>query len=165
MASRALSLGCLLLALANPNLKNEDRKSLSNIAVVVADASSSMQLAARNERARQIEAELKDKLAKIPNLEVRWVHAAGTDQPGGEATNLFSALDTAMADIPPGPDGRRNFYQRRPGSRCAAGSWPPRLRRAIARADHRIARTKRTIASRLSLRRASGLSVPSISPR
>ena len=45
---RALSLGCLLLALANPNLKNEDRKSLSNIAVVVADASSSMQLAGRN---------------------------------------------------------------------------------------------------------------------
>ena len=99
---RALSLACLLLALANPSLKNEDRKSLSNIAVVVADASSSMQLAGRNERARQIEAELKDKLAKIPNLDVRWVHAAGTDQPGGEATNLFSALDTAMADIPPG---------------------------------------------------------------
>ena len=99
---RALSLGCLLLALANPNLKNEDRKPLSNIAVVVADASSSMQLAGRNERARQIEAELKDKLAKIPNLEVRFVHAAGADQPGGEATNLFAALDSAMADIPQG---------------------------------------------------------------
>ena len=52
---RALSLCCLLLALANPNLKNEDRKSLSNIAVVVADASSSMQLAGRNQRAQQIE--------------------------------------------------------------------------------------------------------------
>jgi hypothetical protein len=99
---RTLSLCCLLLALANPNLKNEDRKSLSNIAVVVADASSSMQLAGRNQRAQQIESELKNKLAKIPNLEVRWVHAAGTDQPGGEATNLFSALDSAMADVPQG---------------------------------------------------------------
>ena len=99
---RTLSLVCLLAALANPSLKNEDRKPLSNIAVVVADESSSMQLAQRGERARQIEAELRDKLAKIPNLEVRWVHAAGTDQPGGEATNLFSALDGAMADIPPG---------------------------------------------------------------
>ncbi len=25
----------------------------------------------------------------------------GADQPGGEATNLFDALDKAMADIPP----------------------------------------------------------------
>ena len=101
-ALRALSLSCFMLALANPNLKNEDRKSLSNIAVVVADESSSMQLAGRGERARQIEAELKEKLAKIPNLEVRFVHAAGSDQPGGEATNLFAALDQAMADIPQG---------------------------------------------------------------
>src|SRR6516165_1735198 len=69
---RALSLGCLLLALSNPNLKNEDRKSLSNIAVVVTDATSSMQLAGRNQRAQQIESELKNKLAKIPNLEMRW---------------------------------------------------------------------------------------------
>ena len=99
---RGLSLGCLLLALANPNLKNEDQKSLSNIAVVVTDATSSMQLAGRNQRAQQIESELKNKLAKIPNLEVRWVHAAGTDQPGGEATNLFSALDSTMADVPQG---------------------------------------------------------------
>ncbi len=99
---RTLSLACLLVALSNPNLKNEDRQPLSNIAVVVADESSSMQLAGRGERARQIEAELKEKLAKIPNLEIRWVHAAGTDQPGGEATNLFSALDGAMADIPAG---------------------------------------------------------------
>ncbi len=99
---RALSLACLLAALTNPSLKNEDRKALSNIAVVVADKSSSMQLAGRGERSRQIEAELKDKLAKIPNLEVRFVHAPGTDQPGGEATNLFSALDASMSDIPPG---------------------------------------------------------------
>jgi hypothetical protein len=98
---RALSLACLLFALANPNLKNEERQPLSNIAVVVADDSSSMQLAGRRDRAGQIEAELKEKLAKIPNLEVRWVHASGADQPGGEATNLFDALDKAMTDIPP----------------------------------------------------------------
>lgn len=100
-ALRALSLACFLFALANPNLKNEERQPLSNIAVVVVDESSSMQLAARLARARQIEAELKDKFAKIPDLEVRWVHAGGADQPGGETTDLFSALDKEMADIPP----------------------------------------------------------------
>jgi hypothetical protein len=99
---RGLSLGCFMFALANPNLKSEERRPLSNIAVAVVDESSSMQLAGRPERARQIEAELKDKLGKIPNLEVRFVHAGGSDQPGGEATNLFDALDKAMAEIPQG---------------------------------------------------------------
>jgi hypothetical protein len=98
---RTLSIACFLIALANPNLKNEDRRPLSNIAVAVVDESSSMQLAGRAERARQIEADLKAQLAAVPNLEVRWVHAPGTDQPGGEATNLFGALDAAMTDIPP----------------------------------------------------------------
>jgi hypothetical protein len=99
-ALRALGLTCFLAALANPALKNEDRQPLSNIAVVAVDESSSMQLAGRAERARQVEAELKSQLAKIPNLETRWVHAAGEDQPGGEVTNLFSALGKAMTDIP-----------------------------------------------------------------
>ncbi|WP_127077681.1 hypothetical protein [Rhodomicrobium lacus] len=99
---RALALACLLLALANPNLKNEVRQSLSNIAVVVVDESSSMQLAGRADRARDIEAALKEKFSQIPDLEVRWVHAAPTDQQGGESTELFAALDKAMGDIPPG---------------------------------------------------------------
>jgi hypothetical protein len=97
---RALSLACFLFALANPNLRNEDRQPLSNIAVIAVDESSSMQFAGRAARARQVEAELKDQLSKIPNLEVRWVHVPGADQPGGEATNLFQALSRAMTDIP-----------------------------------------------------------------
>jgi len=99
---RALALGCLFLALANPNLKNEERQPLSNIAVAVVDESSSMQLAGRAERAREIETALKEKFAQIPDLEVRWVHATPTDQQGGESTDLFAALDKAMADIPQG---------------------------------------------------------------
>ncbi len=97
---RALSLACLVAALANPNLKNEERHPLSNVAAVVVDESSSMRLAGRAERSRQVEAELRAQLAKVPNLEVRWVHAPGADQPGGEATNLFSALDKALTDVP-----------------------------------------------------------------
>jgi hypothetical protein len=100
-AFRALSLVCLLIALLNPSLKNEDRQPLSNIAIVAVDESSSMQLAGRAERARQIEESLKSELAKIPNLEVRTLHAKGTEQAGGEATNLFGTINSAMADIPP----------------------------------------------------------------
>ncbi len=97
---RSLSLACFLAALANPNLKNEERQLLPNIAVVAVDESSSMELAGRAERARQIEAELKDQLAKIPNLEARFVHVPGSESPGGETTGLFAALDKAMTDIP-----------------------------------------------------------------
>jgi hypothetical protein len=97
---RALCLACLFAALANPSLKNEERQPLSNIAVVAVDQTSSMQLAGRSERAREIEADLKVRLGKIPNLEVRWVTVNGSDQPGGEATNLFASLNSAMADIP-----------------------------------------------------------------
>ncbi|MGO9483444.1 MAG: hypothetical protein ACLPX9_02505 [Rhodomicrobium sp.] len=99
---RTLSLACFLAALANPNLKSEDRQPLPNIAVAVIDASSSMELAGRTDRARQIESELKDQLAKIPNLEARFVHVPGSELSGGETTNLFAALGKAMADIPPG---------------------------------------------------------------
>jgi hypothetical protein len=98
---RTLSLACFLVALANPNLKSEDRQPLPNIAVVAIDGSSSMELAGRAERARQIESELKDQLAKLPNLEVRFVHVPGSEQAGGETTNLFAALNKAMTDIPP----------------------------------------------------------------
>jgi hypothetical protein len=98
---RTLSIACFLAALANPNLKSEDRQPLPNIAVVAVDGSSSMELAGRAERARQIEQELKDQFAKVPNLEARFVHVPGGEQPGGETTNLFAALSKAMADVPP----------------------------------------------------------------
>lgn len=97
---RTVSLACLLAALFNPSLKNEERQPLSNIAVVAIDESSSMQLAGRSERAHELEGELRAELGKIPHLEVRWVRVKGAEQPGGEATNIFAALNTAMADIP-----------------------------------------------------------------
>jgi hypothetical protein len=98
---RTLSIVCFLAALANPNLKSEDRQPLPNIAVIAVDGSSSMELAGRTERARQIESELKDQFAKVPNLETRFVHVPGSEQPGGETTNMFAALGKAMADVPP----------------------------------------------------------------
>ncbi len=98
---RTLSIVCFLIALANPNLKSEDRQPLSNIAVVAIDGSSSMDLAGRADRARQIEAGLRDQLAQIPNLEARFIQVPGSEQSGSETTNLFAALGKAMADVPP----------------------------------------------------------------
>ncbi|MGD9512363.1 MAG: hypothetical protein AB7X49_27880, partial [Geminicoccaceae bacterium] len=98
---RALSLAALLIALANPTLRQEERESLNNIAVVVLDNSTSQSLAARPAQMEAIRRELETKLAAIPNLEIRWVTSS---QPTGESatgTTLFADLNRALANTPP----------------------------------------------------------------
>ncbi len=97
---RLLSGAFLLLALANPVLKHEEREPLRNIAVVVTDESSSQKIAGRPERTGAIRQELSERLREIPNLDIRFVRAG----PGGDAereeTLLFDALNRGMADVP-----------------------------------------------------------------
>src|SRR5882762_6564856 len=72
---RALSLAALLLALANPTLRQEERESLANIAIVVVDESMSQTIGGRPEQTAAIKRDLEAKLAAINNLQVRWVHS------------------------------------------------------------------------------------------
>ncbi len=97
---RVASLALLLLALANPNLKQEEREKLSNIAVVVLDQSASQRIAGRAERTQQLRTELAQSLAALPDLEVRWVESAGGTTGASEETTLFADLYRALADIP-----------------------------------------------------------------
>ena len=60
---RALSLAALLLALANPTLRQEERESLANIAIVVIDESTSQTIAGRPEQTAAIRRELETRLA------------------------------------------------------------------------------------------------------
>jgi hypothetical protein len=100
-AFRAAAVLALLAALANPTLREEERESLANIAIVVVDESTSQTLAKRPEQARAIRADLEAKLGKIANLEVKWVTAAKPDESSGQGTQLFSELGKAMSDTPP----------------------------------------------------------------
>src|SRR2546421_11725410 len=59
---RALSLAALLLALSNPTLRQEERESLSNIAIVVVDESLSQSIAGRPEQTAAIRRDLEAKL-------------------------------------------------------------------------------------------------------
>src|SRR5262245_53528773 len=93
---RIASLALLLLALANPNLKQEERESLSNIAVVVLDQSASQRIAGRAERTEALRGELATSLSAIPNLEVRWVESAGGTSGNAEETTLFADLNRAL---------------------------------------------------------------------
>ena len=100
-ALRALALLALFAALANPTLREEERESLANVAVVVVDESTSQALAERPEQARAIRADLENKLARIPNLQVKWVTAARPGEGTAPGTNLFAELNRTLANTPP----------------------------------------------------------------
>ncbi|MBO0764587.1 MAG: hypothetical protein J2P50_08370 [Hyphomicrobiaceae bacterium] len=98
---RALSLGALLLALANPTLRQEERESLANIAIVVTDESLSQTIAGRPEQTAAIKRELEARLGDIPNLQVRWVSSSRPTGQQAAGTNLFADLNSALANTPP----------------------------------------------------------------
>jgi hypothetical protein len=98
---RALSLAALLLALSNPTLRQEERESLSNIAIVILDESTSQTIAGRPEQTAAIRRDLEGKLAALGNLQVRWVTSSKPTGETSAGTNLFTDLNSALANTPP----------------------------------------------------------------
>src|ERR1700738_311020 len=98
-AVRVLALALILLALANPSFTREDREPLSSVAAVVIDKSPSQNFGQRTSETEQAREALVDSLKKIKGLEVRVVEAGQAD---GETdgTKLFSALSSALSDVP-----------------------------------------------------------------
>jgi hypothetical protein len=96
---RAIALGLVVLALANPSFTREDRDPLSSIAVVVVDKSPSQNFGDRTKQTEAARAAIVDRLGHIPNLDVRVVEAGQSD---GETdgTRLFTALGSTLADVP-----------------------------------------------------------------
>ena len=95
---RSLAFLMAFLALANPSFTREDREPLTSVAAVVIDKSASQRFGNRTAEAEQARTALTGELAKIPGLEVRMVDAADTE---GDGTKLFTALNNALADVPP----------------------------------------------------------------
>ncbi|WP_334145838.1 hypothetical protein [Hyphomicrobium sp.] len=98
---RGAALAALLAALLNPTLRQEERESLANIALVVVDESTSQQIDKRPEQKAAIRSELEARLGKIENLEVKWAVSAKGDTAAGQGTQLFAALNTALTNTPP----------------------------------------------------------------
>jgi hypothetical protein len=96
---RALALGLIVLALANPSLTREDRDPLSSVAVVVVDKSPSQNFGDRTKQTEAARAAVVERLSHIPGLDVRVVEAGQAD---GETdgTRLFTALSSTLADVP-----------------------------------------------------------------
>jgi len=99
---RLLSYALLLLALANPQLKQEDREPLNDVLAVVVDDSQSQAIASRNARTAEVRKELEERLKLFPNLDVRWVNSTSTSADSErDGTMLFTDLAQALADVPP----------------------------------------------------------------
>jgi hypothetical protein len=98
---RTAALGALLLALANPTLREEERENLGNIAIVVMDDSTSQLLAGRPAQAAAIRTDIEAKLGKIPGLQVKFVSSSKPDGEASSGTTLFTDLNKALASVPP----------------------------------------------------------------
>lgn len=98
---RAGGLALLLLALMNPTLRQEDRESLSDIAVVVVDESESQRIAGRSDLTEAMRQKLNDALGDISNMEIRWVTTPASGGARQDGTNLFADLARALSEVPP----------------------------------------------------------------
>ena len=99
---RLLSYALLLLAIANPQLKQEDREPLNDVLAVVVDDSQSQAIAGRTARTVELRKELEERLKSFPNLDVRWVNSTSTSSDSErDGTMLFTDLAQALADVPP----------------------------------------------------------------
>lgn len=98
---RALAGAVLALAVFNPVLLREERENLPDIAVLVTDRSQSQTIGDRAALTDAAKAELRESLAKTPDLEVRQVEVRSGITSSDEGTLAFAALRQALSDIPP----------------------------------------------------------------
>ncbi|MDW5312834.1 hypothetical protein [Rhizobium sp. PL01] len=108
-AFRTAALAALCIAIANPVFFQEEREPLSTIVGVVVDRSQSQDNAGRRAMTDAALATLKQRLAKFPQIEARIVEAADDENTETPSTKLFTALQTALADVPPARVGGAIF--------------------------------------------------------
>ncbi len=106
---RALAGIALLIALANPVLMQEDRDQLTTIVPVIVDRSLSQETPERTKMTDDALAMLKDRLAQFPRIEPRIVEVRDPAESDSPSTRLFTALSSAIADVPPARIGAAIF--------------------------------------------------------
>jgi hypothetical protein len=97
---RALGLALILLALVDPSLVREDREPLKDVVAVVLDRSASQAIGERKEQTDKARALIEKELADLGTVEARFIEA-GQEDAAHDGTKLFTALNEALADVPP----------------------------------------------------------------
>lgn len=101
MMWRCLVLAVLLLTLTNPTAVLEDRSPLDDVGLVIVDESQSQGIGDRHNATEAALAKLEDKAKALKHFELRVVRTTGRDENVRDSgTNLFKALDRALAEIP-----------------------------------------------------------------
>ncbi|VVC54298.1 hypothetical protein RHAL1_01193 [Beijerinckiaceae bacterium RH AL1] len=96
---RALGLALVLLALFDPSLVRENRTPLKQVVAIVVDRSGSQTIGERMKQTDAAVAELTKRLKALGNVDIRTIEA-GQDAGANDGTQLFSALNTGLADVP-----------------------------------------------------------------
>lgn len=94
---RLLAFAVLLLWLAGPRLVQETREGLRDIGLLVVDQSASMQVGDRTQLADKARQAIQADAAHLPGLDLRTIVVP---EAGSNGTQLFAAIDRALADIP-----------------------------------------------------------------
>ncbi|RJF87885.1 hypothetical protein D3874_13335 [Oleomonas cavernae] len=94
--ARLCLVAALLAVLINPIVSEETRKGLSDIALIAIDRSASQRIGTRTAETDAALATLRERLARLPDVEVREVQI-GSDQRG---TPVVSTIQQALGDIP-----------------------------------------------------------------
>ncbi|MGH6820178.1 MAG: hypothetical protein ACREDU_04875, partial [Methylocella sp.] len=89
---RGLALALLFAALLNPSLRQEERESLSDIAVAVVDRSLSQNAGNRTQQTSDAESALKQQVARLGNTELRVVEVRSGITSDDDGTRAFEAL-------------------------------------------------------------------------
>ncbi|MEE2952269.1 MAG: hypothetical protein VYD57_13620 [Pseudomonadota bacterium] len=99
---RVLALAALILALLNPVVLREERDPLKSVVALVVDRSQSQTIGEREAETTAAVEALQTSLSRFPEFAVRTVEARSGASPGSDATTaLFSAMSSALSDVPP----------------------------------------------------------------
>jgi len=96
---RLLAFAIVMLALANPSLRVEDRTPLSDIVLVAVDRSSSQQVKQRPDQTDAALARVQAQLAEMAGVEVKTVTVSDAPNGSDAGTLLMSALSSAAAEV------------------------------------------------------------------
>ena len=100
IAMRSLMFLAFILALLGPSLTKEDRSYVKDVAVIVVDKSTSQNFEKRKERTEKALSYLQKEIKKSDQFELRIVNAPNNNTLTNR-TDLFTALDQELSDVPP----------------------------------------------------------------
>ncbi|MDJ0613126.1 MAG: hypothetical protein QNJ29_05575 [Rhizobiaceae bacterium] len=107
---RTIAGGLVALALFNPSLLQEDQSDLSTVIPLIVDETTSQKLNARDIETANAVSEIRSQFERLNGFELREVSVSDRiSQTSDVSSALFSALDTALQDVPPNRVGGAIF--------------------------------------------------------